>query len=348
MVEETSRRSFVGRSALALGGLVLAPSGCSVRDDAAGARAPAAQREAFEPSYVRLEREGELARREEALRATYSGCRCCPRRCGVDRLAGETGICSSTSRLKVAAAHAHFGEERPLVGRGGSGAIFFSACSLLCVFCQNWEINHRGDGSPVSPESLAATMLDLQRRGCENVNLVTPTHFVPGIVSALRIAAKGGLRLPLVYNTGGYDSLEVIRLLDGVVDVYLPDFKYADPAMAAACSAGARDYPEVAAAAIREMYRQVGDLELDARGVARRGLIVRHLVLPGNVSGTDRFVRWVAANLSRDTVVNLMAQYRPAHRAAEFPVLSRPITGQEWAQAVTWAKEAGLTRFRGA
>jgi putative pyruvate formate lyase activating enzyme len=252
-------------------------------------------------------------------------------------------VCRSTARPKLASAGPHFGEERPLVGSGGSGTVFFSNCNLLCVFCQNWQINHRGEGRHVSHERLAQEMLTLQQRGCHNINLVTPTHVVPNIVKALRLAIGRGLRLPLVYNTGGYDSLEVIRLLDGIVDIYLPDFKYQDGNMAATYSFEAGDYPEVAAAGIREMHRQVGHLRVDAEGIATRGLIIRHLVMPHNIAGTDRFVRWVAETLSPDTAVNIMAQYRPEHRAHELAEISRRLTRDEWRQALEWATEAGLT-----
>lgn len=347
MSDETTRRSFVGRSALALGGLVLSPSACSARDDAAGARAAAAGREVFEPSYVRLEKEGELARREEALRDLYSGCRCCPRRCGVDRHAGETGVCSSTSRMKVAAAHAHFGEERPLVGRGGSGTVFFSACSLLCVFCQNWEINHRGDGSWMSEDELAGQMLALQRQGCENINLVTPTHLTPVLISAARRAHARGLKLPLVWNCGGYESVETIRLLAGIVDIYLPDYKWMDGEAPAQYCAGAKDYPERAAESILEMHRQVGGLVVDEHGVALRGLIVRHLVMPGNLARTDLFVQWAAKHLGPDASLNIMGQYRPAHRASKFPALSRRLNTGEYMEALEWARAAGLRDVRG-
>jgi putative pyruvate formate lyase activating enzyme len=289
-----------------------------------------------------LEREKKLEILEAELWDLFSGCACCPRQCGVNRLKGETGVCSSTARLKVSSAGPHFGEERPLVGRGGSGTIFFSNCNLLCCFCQNWEINHRGDGRYISHESLAEMMMDLQEMGCHNINLVTPTHVVPHIVKALRIAVGTGLRLPLVYNTGGYDSLDVIKKLNGIVDIYLPDFKYQDGNLSAKYSSGASDYPEVAAAVIKEMHRQVGILQADARGVAERGLIIRHLVMPHNIAGTDRFVRWVAEELSPETYVNLMAQYRPEHRASEYPELARRITTDEYRQAVQWAREAGL------
>ncbi len=307
--------------------------------------APLTAGASFEPSYVRLERSGELGRRARELREIYASCHLCPRSCGVNRLKGEKGVCRSEARVKVYAHHPHFGEERPLVGRGGSGTIFFSHCNLLCEFCQNWQINHRGDGFHESEERIARRMLDLQRRGCHNINLVTPTHLAPGIVEAVRLAAGMGLTLPLVYNCGGYEPLEVIRLLDGIVDIYLPDFKYTDGKMAAKYSHGAADYPEVAAAAIGEMHRQVGELVTDERGVALRGLIIRHLVLPDNIAGTDRFVDWVAKKLTRGTYVNIMAQYRPEHHAHRYPELSRRITTEEYRQAILWARQAGLTRL---
>jgi putative pyruvate formate lyase activating enzyme len=327
-----SRRRFLHDSLAAVGGLTLPAAG--------GASAAA-----FEPAYLRLARQGRLRPIEEELWEILDACRLCPRACGAGRREGARGTCSSTARLKVASHGPHFGEERPLVGRGGSGTIFFSNCNLLCCFCQNWEINHRGDGRFVTEADVADMMLDLQERGCHNINLVTPTHVVPQVVRALRVAVDRGLRLPLVYNTGGYDSLDVVRALDGVVDIYLPDFKYQDGALAAKYSSGAADYPEVAAAAIKEMYRQVGRLQVDGRGVAVRGLIIRHLVMPHNIAGTDRFVRWVARELSPDTYVNIMAQYRPEHRAREYPELARRILPGEWAQALAWAREAGLTNL---
>jgi putative pyruvate formate lyase activating enzyme len=243
----------------------------------------------------------------------------------------------------VASYHPHFGEERPLVGTGGSGTIFFSNCNLLCCFCQNWEINHRGDGRYLNHSDLAEMMLALQRRGCHNINLVTPTHVVPHIVKALRLAIPKGLSLPLVYNNGGYDNLDTIRKLDGIVDIYLPDFKYQDGKLAAKYSSRALDYPEVAAATIKEMHRQVGELQTDPDGTACRGLIIRHLVMPDNIAGTDRFVQWVAEELSLSTRVNLMAQYHPEHKAFDHPEIARRITQAEWRQALAWAKEAGLT-----
>jgi putative pyruvate formate lyase activating enzyme len=296
----------------------------------------------FSPAYLQAEQEGNLRGIESALWERFESCRCCPRQCGVNRLRGEAGVCRSTARLKVSSAVPHFGEEKPLVGTGGSGTIFFSNCNLLCCFCQNSQINHRGDGSFISHEDLAELMLGLQQRGCHNINLVTPTHVVPHIVKALRLAIMRGLAIPLVYNTGGYDSLEVIRMLDGIVDIYLPDFKYQDGGLAAKYSSGAADYPEVAAAVIKEMHRQVGVLQTDTRGIAMRGLIIRHLVMAGNVAGTDRFVAWVAGELSRDTYVNIMEQYHPAHEAFGYPGLSRRVTRAEWLQAMAWAREAGL------
>lgn len=296
----------------------------------------------FEPGYLKAEREGRLANLESELWEIFRNCHLCPRKCSVNRLKGETGFCSSTARLKVASFGPHFGEERPLVGTGGSGTIFFSNCNLLCCFCQNWQINHRGDGSFITHDDLAGMMLSLQQRGCHNINLVTPTHVVPHIVKALRLAIRKGLVLPLVYNNGGYDSIEVIRMLEGIVDIYLPDFKYQDSALAAKYSSGASDYPEVAATTIKEMHRQVGELQVDPKGVARRGLIIRHLVMPGNIAGTDRFVQWVVKELTTTTRVNLMAQYHPEHKAFDYPEISRRITAQEWNQARSWAKAAGL------
>jgi len=310
-----------------------------------GMVAPSMLRKDFEPVYLRAERSGTLAGRVRQLWSIYRNCRLCPRQCGVNRLKGETGVCRSTSRAKVYSAHAHFGEERPLVGRGGSGTIFFSNCNLLCQFCQNWEINHRGDGSYVSDEQIGRLMVDLQNTGCHNINFVTPTHIVPNIMNGLRAAIARGLRVPLVYNCGGYESLEVIKLLDGIVDIYLPDFKYTDGKMSEKYSSGAADYPEAAAAAIEEMHRQVGELVVDERGIALRGLIIRHLVLPQNIAGTDKFVAWVASKLTRSTYVNIMAQYRPEHNAHRYPELSRRISSAEYRQALDWARDAGLTRL---
>jgi len=338
-MHDPTRREFLGAT------LASVPVMQSCGDQVTAAPVPTMRRKDFEPAYLRLERSGELERRVRELHAIYRSCRLCPRRCGVDRTKGQTGVCSSTSRAKVFSAHPHFGEERPLVGRGGSGTIFFSHCNLLCVFCQNWEMNHRGDGSYVSDDQIGRLMTDLQELGCHNINLVTPTHVVPNIISGLRTAIRRGLKVPLVYNCGGYEPVEVLQLLDGIIDIYLPDYKYTDGAMAAKYSSGAADYPEVAAAAIQEMHRQVGELVVDESGTALRGLMIRHLVLPNNIAGTDKFVKFVAEKLTPATYVNIMAQYRPEYKAKNIPELSRRITSAEYQQALRWAREAGLTRL---
>jgi putative pyruvate formate lyase activating enzyme len=284
-----------------------------------------------------------LERRVEAAYARLASCDLCPRRCGVDRLRGERGTCRTGAEAVVASAGPHFGEEAPLVGQSGSGTIFFAWCNLRCQYCQNHTISQGGEGQAVTPEALAEIMLALQSRGCHNINTVTPSHVVPQILAATHIAAQKGLRIPLVYNTGGYDSVETLALLDGVVDIYMPDCKYADAAVAKRYSQ-VDDYPAVNQAAVREMHRQVGDLRCDARGVAQRGLLVRHLVLPEGLAGTAQIVTYLAA-LSQDTYLNVMAQYRPCYRAYDLPPLDRPITRAEYAEAVRLALEAGLHRL---
>jgi putative pyruvate formate lyase activating enzyme len=245
----------------------------------------------------------------------------------------------------VYSAHPHFGEEIPLVGRGGSGTIFFSNCNLRCVFCQNWPISLEGRGSMIEDTELADLMLKLQGIGCANINLVTPTHVMPNILRATRIALKKGLRLPLVYNTSGYERVEIVRLLDGIVDIYLPDFKYTDSKKAATYSSGAADYPEMAKQGIAEMHRQVGDLQVSREGLARRGLMIRHLVMPNRVAGTRAFVRWVADSLGRSTYVNIMAQYHVDYKAYNYPEIARGITAEEFLEAIEWAQECGLTNL---
>ena len=340
-----SRRKFMQRMAAAACGLGLAGCNKSTGPDLTVSPSLPEKSMEYEPIYLQTERTGKLEKIEAELWNILESCRCCPRQCGVNRLKGEEGFCSSNDKLKVHSASLHFGEERPLVGRGGSGTIFLSNCNLLCCFCQNWEINHRGDGNYLTHEQLALMMLELQKRGAHNINLVTPTHMVPHIVKAVRIAASRGLRLPLVYNTSAYDNIEVIQMLDGVIDIYLPDFKYQNGTLAGKYSSGASNYPETAAEAIKEMHRQVGVLEVDDSGVARRGLIIRHLVMPDNIAGTDRFVEWVAQELSTDTYVNIMAQYRPEHKAFDYPAISRRITNEEYSQAMQWAKAASLTNL---
>lgn len=295
------------------------------------------------PSYLALYESGELARRAEEARQRLSPCVVCPRTCGADRLAGAEGYCGGGEQARVCSVGPHFGEERPLVGTGGSGTIFLAGCNLRCVFCQNYEISHLRQGTEVNTAELANLMVRLQKQGCHNINFVTPTHYVPQILAALGPAIKHGLRVPLVYNAGGYDGVETLRLLDGVFDIYMPDAKYADPEVAARLS-GACDYPEVMRAALREMHRQVGDLEIDTEGRARRGLLVRHLVLPGGLAGTPEVMRFLAS-LSRDTYVNVMAQYRPCFRAAKYPELNRRLSAEEYYEAVEVALAAGLHRL---
>jgi putative pyruvate formate lyase activating enzyme len=294
------------------------------------------------PSYLGLGESGELERRARALTASLHDCEVCPHRCGADRAEPLRARCGIGLEAVVASAHPHFGEEPPISGRRGSGTIF-AGCSLRCWFCQNADISHGRTGRPVDASALARQMLLLQAAGCHNINLVTPTHVVPQIVAALVLAARAGLRLPLVYNSGGYDRVETLRLLEGVIDIYMPDFKYADPLHARRLS-GVPDYPEVARAALREMHRQVGDLEIGGDGVARRGLLVRHLVLPGGQSDTGACLRFLAEEISSDTYVNVMDQYRPLYRAHRRPEVARPLQPAEFEAAVATARSVGLRR----
>jgi putative pyruvate formate lyase activating enzyme len=271
-------------------------------------------------------------------------CRLCPRHCEVNRLAGDSGKCRVTSRFKVSSYGPHFGEEAPLVGRYGSGTIFFTYCNLRCVFCQNYTISQLGEGDEVDAEALARIMLSLKTRGCHNINLVSPTHVVPYILEALELAASDGLSMPLVYNSGGYDSLETLELLDGVVDIYMPDMKYSDQRIAEQLS-GIKDYPQINRTAVREMYRQVGDLQIDEAGVAQQGLLVRHLVLPNNLAGTDKVVQFLAEEISLNTYLNIMAQYHPCHKAYGIQKLARPVNKQEFYEAIDLASQKGLQRL---
>lgn len=271
-------------------------------------------------------------------------CTLCPRRCGARRMDGEAGECGAGAWAKTASASAHFGEERPLVGFRGSGTIFFSHCPLKCEFCQNYDISQTGIGREVRAEELADMMLGLQQFGCHNINVVTPTHVVPQILEGLFLACEAGLRIPLVYNSGGYDLPETLRLLEGIVDIYMPDFKYADAETARRFS-HVDDYPGVAKAALREMHRQVGDLVLDEQGIARRGMIVRHLVLPGGLAGTEAVLEFIAAELSPRTYVNIMDQYRPCYHAARFEELRRSVSAGEYRAALAAARDAGLVRL---
>jgi len=299
----------------------------------------------FEPAYLKLHRTGELKKRGQQLWEIMRSCQLCPRECEVNRIEGEEGFCRASAQLEISSHNPHFGEEAPLSGRRGSGTIFFTNCGLRCVFCINWEISHGGQGAVRSLDELAQMMLHLQKIGCHNINVVTPTHYSPHIVLALDLAAAKGLRLPLVYNTCGWEKVEILKILDGIVDIYLPDFKYADGKMADKYSAGAETYPEITKAALLEMHRQVGVAKPASNGIMQRGLMIRHLVMPNNVSGTKKVVEWIAANLPRDTYVNIMSQYRPMHQAHAYPDIARPLTRQEYSNAVRWAKEAGLTNL---
>ncbi len=271
-------------------------------------------------------------------------CCLCPRYCGINRFAGESGQCRTTNQVMVASYGPHFGEEAPLVGKYGSGTVFFTYCNLHCVFCQNYDISQLGQGSVVSSEELAGMMLSLQAKGCHNINLVSPTYVVPFILEALELAASQGLYLPLVYNTGGYDALETLKLLDGVVDVYMPDMKYSDAKTGEQLS-GIKNYPKVNREAVREMHRQVGDLQVDEQGLAQRGLLVRHLVLPNRLAGTEDVVRFLSQEVSTDTYLNIMAQYRPGYKAFDMPPLARPVNQQEFSEAIELAYQQSLRRL---
>ncbi len=271
-------------------------------------------------------------------------CCVCPRHCGVNRLAGKRGECHIASQVIVSSYGPHFGEEAPLVGRYGSGTIFFTYCNLRCVFCQNYTISQLGEGSTVNREEVAKMMLSLQAKGCHNINLVSPAHVIPYILDALELAVSMGLHLPLVYNSGGYDSVETLELLDGIVDIYMPDMKYSDEKTAEQLS-GIKDYPKVNKAALKEMHRQVGDLEMDDEGVAQHGLLVRHLVLPNRLAGTQEVVRFLAQEVSANTYLNLMAQYHPCYKATDIPLLSRPVLKQEFQEAIDLAHQQGLDRL---
>ena len=298
------------------------------------------------PRYLAPSNAAGLPQRAARAMKTLEACRLCPRACGVNRLKGEIGFCGAGARAQVASYGPHFGEERPLVGRSGSGTIFFSHCNLRCNFCQNYEISHLGEGRRASAAQLAAIMLALQDMGCHNINLVTPSHVVPQILAALALAAGQGLSLPLVYNSGGYDSLAALSLLEGVVDIYMPDFKFWDAGVADR-TCRAPDYRQRACAAIVEMHRQVGDLVVGADGLAHQGLLLRHLVLPGDAAGTSCVMDWVAQHVSRATYVNVMGQYRPCWRAGDVPPLERPPQSNEIHAAVAAARAAGLERLDG-
>jgi len=297
------------------------------------------------PSYLKLEEKGILSERIKKLYSIYESCHLCPRDCRVNRTKGEIGKCQASAKVKVSSSLPHFGEEAPLAGKKGSGTIFFSNCSLRCVYCQDYKISIEGEGEEISDEKLAEIMIELQRRGCHNINLVTPTHYTPNMVNALQKAIKKGLRIPLVYNTGGYETLETLQLLDGVIDIYLSDCKYMDPKHAAKYSDEAYNYPYQVKIALKEMYRQVEDLKVNEKGIAVRGLIIRHLVLPNRIAGTEEFLKFVAENLSKTSYIHIMSHYRPEYKAIEYPKIARRIKKSEYAEALGWAKKYGLNRL---
>jgi putative pyruvate formate lyase activating enzyme len=300
--------------------------------------------QSFEPAYIKTFEEGLLGEKIEKAHDILNDCTLCPRRCGVDRLVGETGICKTGKNALVSSFNAHFGEEAPLVGSHGSGTIFFTHCNLMCLFCQNYDISHEGHGQEVSSEQIAAMMLALQNQGCHNINFVTPSHVVPQILSAVDIAIQNGLTLPLVFNTGGYDRVETLKLLQGVFDIYMPDFKFWESEVSeSACDA--KDYPAVARKALVEMHRQVGDLVVDKSAIAQRGLLIRHLVLPNGLAGTREVMRFIATKISTNSYVNIMSQYRPCGRAAEVKELAMHPLRIDYQAAVQAAKEEGIRRL---
>ncbi|MFW5820523.1 MAG: radical SAM protein [Bacteroidota bacterium] len=298
------------------------------------------------PSYLSAFESGKLDELRNELYSRMESCTLCPRNCNVNRLGGEMGTCNTGSKAMVSSYGPHYGEEDVLVGRHGSGTIFFTNCNLLCTFCQNYDISHQGRGREVSDEEIAGMMLELQSRGCHNINFVTPSHVIPQIVGAVSIASEKGLKIPLVYNSGGYDSVESIKLLDGIIDIYMPDLKFSDPDIAER-TCDARDYFDVARKAIKEMHRQVGDLETNDEGIAYRGLMIRHLIMPENVAGTERIMEFIAEEISVKTYINIMDQYYPRGKVKAGSKIDRPITYGEDRNARKIAMEKGLERISG-
>jgi putative pyruvate formate lyase activating enzyme len=298
----------------------------------------------MEPSYLQLHRDGMLQQRVHEALAQLKSCEMCPRRCKVNRIEGEKGVCRTGRLAMVSSSGPHFGEEAVLSGRFGSGTIFFTWCNLLCCFCQNRNISHKGQGDEIEAEQLADIMIGLQNKGVHNINFVSPTHVVPQILEALLLAIQKGLSIPLVYNTGGYDLVETLRLLDGIIDIYMPDCKFSQD-IPALFYCKSPDYPEVVKFALCEMHRQVGDLEMDDNNRAVRGLLVRHLVMPDGLAGTREAMRFIANEISHSTYVNIMDQYHPCGEAEKFPELNRRITPQEYEEALRAARDAGLSRL---
>ncbi len=297
----------------------------------------------YTPPYINLHKTGILQKRISLLNDILAKCELCPRGCKVNRLEGELGFCRAGAQLMISSAFPHFGEEAPLVGSKGSGTIFFTHCNLRCIFCQNYDISHQGNGEAISSEQLARYMFALQERGCHNINFVTPTHYVPQIMASLPYAIDLGLQIPLVYNCGGYESLEAIKLLEGVIDIYMPDVKFADRVVAEKYT-DSPDYPEVVKAILHEMHRQVGNLTINEWGIAERGLLIRHLVMPQGLAGTRDLMHFIASEISSDSYVNIMNQYRPEYKACNFLELNRGITLREYREALTYARTEGLSR----
>ena len=290
-------------------------------------------------SYIELYQTGELAKKISVLKESLEPCRLCPRECGASRVSGERGQCGAGKDAEISSFGPHFGEEPPLVGGGGSGTVFFAFCSLRCVFCQNFETSRGMDKYAVNTTELAEIMLKLQKRGCVNINLVTPTHYIPQILDALLAACEQGLKLPLVYNCSGYERLEILRQLDGIVDIYMPDIKYADKNIALKYSQ-ILDYPRVAKEALKEMHKQVGDLVLNEEGIAIKGLLIRHLVMPGGLAGTASLMKFIAEEISPKSWINIMDQYYPTYLADRYPEINRRSTRKEYLEALKAAEQA--------
>jgi putative pyruvate formate lyase activating enzyme len=297
----------------------------------------------MQPRYIDLYRAGDLHCRIDKLKEVLKECTLCPRECRVNRLNGKYGVCRSSDRIVVSSLSAHFGEEQPLVGWNGSGTIFFTNCNMWCLYCQNYEISHLKRGEVISVTQLAEAMISLQQLGCHNINLVSPTHFTPQIAEALSTAIEKGLMIPIVYNSGGYESVETLKSLDGLIDIYMPDIKYSDNKNSRKYS-GAKDYWDVVRKAVIEMHRQVGDLKINTFGIAERGLLIRHLVLPNNLAGSKTVVDFIAKEICLDSYVNIMDQYRPAFKAYQYPELSRHITSEEYDDVIQYAETLGLHR----
>lgn len=295
------------------------------------------------PSYLEKLTIQELHDRADKLRELLTNCRICPNSCEIDRTIGELGDCNSTDEVVISSVSPHFGEEPPLVGQLGSGTIFFTNCNLSCIFCQNHDISQLGAGHSISITDLVESMLALQNKGCHNINLVTPTHYTPQIVEAISIAAENGLEIPIVYNCGGYESVETLKLLENIIDIYMPDIKYSNDLNAAKYS-GVKNYWKVVTSALKEMHRQVGDLKVSKRGIAQKGLLVRHLVLPNKLAGSKKIIEFIAKEISQNTYLNVMDQYRPSFKANMFNELNRSINNTEYLEIENYARSLGLIR----